>query len=137
MKTLKTLSIVFIVFSYSEFFAQTEIDYSDPKEVAEKFLDFYFKGQWFDAAKYCGAEDCQKQIEIMMQKMALDDVTMEEGKCKAVVDSVITDVSKTKGLIYFTKTCTGVEKPEKKKLNCINVAGKWLVDYVFKRDKYL
>ena len=129
--------MVFIVFSYSDFFSQTEIDYSDPKEVAEKFLDYYFKGQWFDAAKYCGAEDCQKQIEIMMQKMALDDVTIEEGKCIAVVDSVAIDASKAKGIIYFTKTCTGVEKPEKKKLNCIKVAEKWLVDYVFKRDKYL
>lgn len=137
MKTLKVLSLVFILVSFSEYYAQTEIDYSDPKEVAEKFLEYYFKGQWFDAAKYCGAADCQKQIEIMMQKMALDDVTMEEGKCKAVIDNVALDPSNTKGQVFFTKSCTGVDKPEKKKLELIKVGEKWLVDYVFKRDKYL
>lgn len=137
MKTLKAFSLVFILLGISEFYAQTEIDYSDPKEVAEKFLDYYFKGQWFDAAKYCGAADCQKQIEIMMQKMALDDVTVEEGQCKAVVDSVVVDASKVKGKIYFTKTCNGAAKPVSKKLDIVKTGEKWLVDYVFKRDKYL
>jgi hypothetical protein len=137
MKKLKVFPLIIILLNFSQLYSQTEIDYSDPKEVAEKFLDYYFKGQWFDAAKYCGAADCQKQIEIMMQKMALDDVTVEEGKCTAVVDSVVLDASKTKGKIFFTKTCNGSDKPVSKKLEIVKHGEKWLVDYVYKRDKYL
>ncbi|MDF1612999.1 MAG: hypothetical protein AB1695_07555 [Stygiobacter sp.] len=135
MKTTKTL--VFILLFSIPLSAQVKIDYSDPEEVAEKFLEYFYKGQWFDAAKYCGASDCQKQIEIMMTKMALDDVTQEEGKCVATVDSVKIDDSKIKGTIYFTKKCSASDKGEKKKLNIIKVDDKWLVEYVFKRDKYL
>lgn len=129
--------MVFILLSLQEYYSQTDINYSDPKEVAEKFLEYYFKGQWFDAAKYCGAADCQKQIEIMMQKMALDDVTIEEGKCKAVIDNVVIDPSGIKGQVYYTKTCSITDKPEKKKIEMVRIDGKWLVDYVFRRDKYL
>ncbi|KAF0151356.1 MAG: hypothetical protein FD143_2024 [Ignavibacteria bacterium] len=137
MKTIKIISLVFALIGFSEYTAQPKIDYSDPKEVAEKFLEYYFKGQWFDAANYCGAENCQKQIEIMMQKMALDDVTMEEGNCKAVVDNVVIDPSNTKGQAFFTKTCSGIDKPIKKKLELVKVGEKWLVEYIFRRDKYL
>lgn len=137
MKTFKIFLTVFILFNLTENYSQTEIDYSDPKEVAEKFLDYYFKGQWFDAAKYCGASDCQKQIEIMMQKMALDDVTIEEGNCKAEIINVAIDASGIKGQVFFTKTCSSKEKPEKKKIEMVKIGEKWLVDYVFKRDKYL
>lgn len=137
MKTFKVFFMVFILLSLQEYYSQTDINYSDPKEVAEKFLEYYFKGQWFDAAKYCGAADCQKQIEIMMQKMALDDVTIEEGKCKAVIDNVVIDPSGIKGQVYYTKTCSITDKPEKKKIEMVRINGKWLVDYVFRRDKYL
>ncbi len=137
MKTFKVFFMVFILLSLQEYYSQTDINYSDPKEVAEKFLEYYFKGQWFDAAKYCGAADCQKQIEIMMQKMALDDVTIEEGKCKAVIDNVVIDPSGIKGQVYYTKTCSITDKPEKKKIEMVRIDGKWLVDYVFRRDKYL
>jgi len=137
MKTFKIFFVVFIIANINLSYAQLDIDYTDPKEVAEKFLDYFFKGQWFDAAKYCGVSDCQKQIEIMMQKMALDDITVEEGKCKALIDNIVIDPSNTKGQVFFTKTCTGIEKPEKKKLEMIKIGEKWLVDYVFKRDKYL
>jgi hypothetical protein len=137
MKTFKVFFMVFILLSLQEYYSQTDINYSDPKEVAEKFLEYYFKRQWFDAAKYCGAADCQKQIEIMMQKMALDDVTIEEGKCKAVIDNVVIDPSGIKGQVYYTKTCSITDKPEKKKIEMVRIDGKWLVDYVFRRDKYL
>ncbi len=137
MKTIKTFLLVFVLICFSEHSAQPKIDYSDPKEVAEKFLEYYFKGQWFDAAKYCGVADCQKQIEIMMQKMALDDITMEEGKCTAVIDNVVIEPSNTKGQVFFTKTCTGFDKPVKKKLELVKVEDKWLVEYIFKRDRYL
>jgi len=135
MKTKVTLAFI-LLFSVP-LFAQVKIDYSEPKEVAEKFLEYFYKGQWFDAAKYCGAEDCQKQIEIMMTKMALDDVTQEEGKCTATIDSIKIDDSKIKGVIFFTKKCSANDKGEKRKLNIMKTGEKWLIDYVFKRDKYL
>ncbi|MCX7876534.1 MAG: hypothetical protein N2321_10265 [Melioribacteraceae bacterium] len=135
MKTLKLF--VFILLYTIPSYAQIKIDYSDPEEVAQKFLEYFYKGQWFDAAKYCGAADCQKQIEIMMTKMALDDVTQEEGKCVATVDSIKIDNSQVKGTIFFTKKCSATDKGEKKKLNIVKIDEKWLVDYVFKRDKYL
>lgn len=135
MKT-KVVFLLVLISSIS-LFAQDKIDYTDPKEVAEKFLEYFYKGEWFDAAKYCGAEDCQKQIEIMMTKMALDDVTQEEGKCFATIDSIKIDNSKLTGTIFFTKKCSEKDKGEKRKLMIKKSGEKWLIEYVFKRDKYL
>lgn len=136
MKTIRLTLFVFILSGFSIIDAQPTIDYSDPKEVAQKFLEYFYKGQWFDAAKFCGAGDCQKQIEIMMTKMALDDISIEEGSCHAIVDSVVL-YNAQKGTIYFSKKCSSIDKAQLKKLDIIRKDDKWLVDYLFKRDKYL
>lgn len=118
-------------------FPQLSVDYSDPKEVAEKFLDYFFKGQLFDAAKYCGAVDCQRQIEILMTKMALDDNYTEEGTCTFTIDSLKIAPDQKTGKCFYTKKCTLIAKPIANHLDLIKVDEKWLVEYIYKRDKYL
>lgn len=137
MKRFFPILVLFLLLSnYSNLFCQANYASSDPKAVVEKFLDLYFKGEWFEAARSCGTENCSVQIEIMMRKMAMDDVTDESGKCKFTVDSVKIDTKPTTGKVYFTKICTGNDKPVINHVDVIKLEDKWYVDYVFKRDKY-
>lgn len=116
---------------------QISIDYSDPNEVSEKFLEFYFKGNWFDACKYCGTEGCEDQISFMILKMETDESRVDEGKCEFQIDSVRVDAKTNIGKCYFTKTCTGLKKPHKNHIDLKKIGDKWLVEYVWKRDKFL
>ena len=128
--------LFFLLTNYSSLYAQVSYASSDPKSVVEKFLQLYFKGEWYEAANTCGTTDCPTQIEIMMRKMALDDVTEETGKCNFIIDSVKFDSKQTTGKVFFTKICAGNEKPVINHVDVIKQEDKWFVDYVFKRDKY-
>jgi ribosome-binding factor A len=136
MKIFKFVFVI-LVFIFVQSYSQQSIDYSDPKDVAEKFLDYFFKGQFFDATKYCGAEDCQRQIEILMTKMALDDSYIEEGNCTFKIDSVKISKDLKSAKCFYTKTCSKVNKPINNHLDMIKSNDKWLVEYIYKRDKYL
>ncbi len=127
---------VFISFSATTLTAQ-EINYSNPEVVAEKFLDLFYKGQWYDAAKFCGVTDCQNQMDIMMRKMALDDVEVINGECEIKITKIEIDPSLVKAKCFYTKTCSKANKPFSLVLNLIKTGEKWLVEYIFKRDKYL
>ena len=135
-KFFPVLFLFLLLTNFSSINAQAIHASSDPKIVVEKFLDMYFKGEWFEAAKTCGTEDCSTQIEIMMRKMAMDDVTDESGKCKISVDSVKIDANQTNGRVFFTKVCTGNSKPVINHVDVIKIENKWYVEYIFKRDKY-
>jgi hypothetical protein len=137
MKKFFLLLFLFLLLTnYSSLNAQSSFASTDPKVVVEKFLDMYFKGEWFEAAKTCGTEDCSTQIEIMMRKMAMDDVTDESGKCKFTIDSVKIDIGQKTGRVFFTKICTGNNKPVINQVEVVKQENEWFVEYLFKRDRY-
>lgn len=114
-----------------------QIDYSKPEVVAEKFLDLYFKGDWFSACKLYGLQDCEDQISFMLKKMMTDDDYVDEGTCTFEIDSCVVDKSKNTAKCYFTKTCSADTTPKKNHIKLKKVDEKWVVEYIYRRDKYL
>lgn len=70
-----------------------EIDYSKPEEVAKKFLELYFKGDWFSACKLCACEGCEDQISFMIKKMDEESTITDESKCTFTLDKFELDPS--------------------------------------------
>ncbi|MCL4551414.1 MAG: hypothetical protein M1495_22935 [Bacteroidetes bacterium] len=114
-----------------------QIDYSKPEVVAEKFLDLYFKGDWFNACKLYGLQDCEDQISFMLKKMMTDEDYVDEGTCTFEIDSCVVDKSQKTAKCYFTKTCSADTTPKKNHLDLKKVDEKWVVEYIYRRDKYL
>lgn len=114
-----------------------QIDYSKPEVVAEKFLDLYFKGDWFNASKLYGSADCENQISFMLKKMMTDDDYVDEGTCSFKIDSCVVDKSKNTAKCFFTKTCSADNASKKNHINLKKVGEKWFVEYIYRRDKYL
>ncbi len=133
------IRFLFIVqfFFISLSIVKAQIDYSKPEVVAGKFLELYFKGDWFNASKLYGSTNCEDQISFMLKKMMTDDDYIDEGECTFKVDSCIVDPVKNIAKCYFTKSCSADSSPKKNHVNLKKVDNKWLVDYVYKRDKYL
>ena len=137
MKKFTMVVFLFLLLSnYSSLLAQPSNASNDAKIVVDKFLELYYKGEWFEAANTCGDPDCPTQIEIMMRKMAMDDVSDDNSKCKFAIDSVKIDPKEISGKVYFTKISASNSKPIINHVDVIKVNDKWCVNYVFKRDKY-
>lgn len=118
--------------------ATAQVDLSKPEVVAEKFLELYFKGDWFSACKNYGLPECEDQISFMIKKMMTDDNYVEEGTCSFVIDSCVIDKSQKTAKCFFTKTCSADSKPKKNHIDLKKLdENKWLVEYIYRRDKYL
>lgn len=118
-------------------FASAQMDYSQPELVAKNFLDLYFKGNWFDACKLYGLPDCEDQLSYMLKIMMTDENYVDEGTCTFKIDSCKTELKTNIAKCYFTKTCSAIGGSKKNHLNLKKVDNKWLVEYIYRRDKYL
>jgi len=115
-------------------FAQDE--YSKPAEVAQKFLEAYYSGDWYNASKVFGNADCEVQITFMVMKMESDEKYVDEGKCGFKIDTCLVDIANGTAICNFTKTCSGLKKPKKSHINLKKDGEKWLVDYIWSRDRF-
>ena len=114
-----------------------QADYSKPEVVAGKFLEYYFAGDWFKACTNYSTPDCDTQLSFMLRVMETDDKYVDEGKCTFVIDSCKINKDGVTAECFYTKTCSTVTKPKKHKVYLKLVGEKWLVEYMWRRDKYL
>jgi hypothetical protein len=108
-----------------------------PQTVAEKFLELYFKGDWFSACSKYSTGDCDNQLSFMIRKMETDDNYVDEGTCTFRTDSCKIEKDGLTATYFYTKTCSALKKPKHNKLHLKFLDNKWRVEYVWKRDKYL
>ena len=113
-----------------------EIDYTKPEEVAQKFLELYFKGDWFGACKLCACEGCEEQMSFMIKKMDEESTIEDEAKCTFTLDKLELDKDGITGKYYFTKSCPNA-KPKKNHVDMKKIGDKWMIEYLYRRDKYL
>jgi|GEM_PF-1456863 len=137
IKFLFIVSFLFVSNVSSIFSQQAQIDFTKPEEVAQKFLELYYKGDWYGACKLCACEGCEDQISFMIKKMDEESTITDESKCIITLDNFELDKNNTTGKYHYTKTCPGVDKPKKNHLDMKKVGEKWLVEYIYKRDKFL
>lgn len=135
MKTRLFCVIVLLIVNATLILGQ--VDNSKPEIVAEKFLELYFAGDWFKACTNYSTPDCDTQLSFMLKVMETDDKYIDEGKCSFVIDSCKINKDGVTAECFYTKTCSVTLKPKKHKLMLKFMNNKWLVEYLWKRDKYL
>lgn len=116
---------------------EINIDFSQPEEVAQKFLELYLKGDWYGACKLCACEGCEDQMSFMLKKMDEEANITDESNCTFTLDKFELDKDNVSAKYYFTKTCPGQAKPKKNHLDMKKVGEKWLIEYIYRRDKFL
>lgn len=116
---------------------QASVDYSDPKDVAEKFLELYYKGDWFGACKLCACEGSEDQISFMIRKLDEQAEITDESKCTFTLDKFELNKDQLSGKYFYTKSCPNYTKPVKNNITLKKIDDKWLVEYIFRRDKFL
>jgi len=114
-----------------------QVDYSKPELVAEKFLQLYFKGDWFRACSDFCTPDCDNQLSFMIKVMETSDKYVDEGTCTFVIDSCKINKDSVNAECFYSKTCSALTKAKKHKLYLKLTGEKWLVNYLWKRDKFL
>lgn len=136
---MKTRLIFFVSFLWIVNLAAQEIriDYSKPEEVAQKFLELYFKGDWYGACKFCACEGCEDQISFMIKKMDEEGIINDESECTFTLDKFEIEKDNVTAKFYYTKTCPGQSKPKKNQLDMKKIGDKWLVEYIYRRNKFL
>jgi hypothetical protein len=135
MKTRLLFLFPLLLISTFGIYAQVEI--SQPQAVAQKFLELYFKGEWFDACSKYGIKDCENQLSFMIKVMETDEKYVDEGTCSFVIDTCIIEKDGLTAICNYTKTCTALKKPKTNKLHLKLIDNKWYVEYLWRRDKYL
>jgi hypothetical protein len=133
---IKLLFLALFLFCINIAAQEIIADFSNPKDVAEKFLRLYFKGQWFEACKLLACEGCDDQISYMIKKIDEMDKVFDESKCTFTIEKFELDKDNTAGKIYYTKGCPD-QKPVKNHITMKKVGEKWLVEYLYRRDKFL
>ena len=133
----RLLFLVSFLFCFNLIAQQESAGYSTPEEVAQKFLELYLKGDWFNACKLCACEGCEDQMSFMIKKLDEQDTNTDETKCSIVIDKVELDKDGNSGKVYYTKACPDKQKPKKNHVDVKKINGKWLVEYIYKRDKFL
>lgn len=136
MKT-RILFFVSFLFFLNLWAQQISIDYSNPEEVAQKFLELYFKGDWYGACKLCAIEGSEDQISYMIKKMDDEGIISDESACTFTLDKFEVEKDKITAKYYYTKTCPGQKKPKKNHIDMKKIGDKWLVEYIYRRDKFL
>ena len=135
MKIVLVSFVIFFLIGNLNSYAQA--DYSQPKEVAQAFLDFCLAGKRFEACKLYGAEGCNDEIEILIKQLVNKDIPLINKTCKYTVDSCKIDPSGKSAKCFFRKLCTDVSMYNEGFLTLKKIENKWLVEYLYKRDKYL
>jgi hypothetical protein len=135
MKTRLLFLFLFLLISTFSILAQVET--VQPQSIAQKFLELYFKGDWFDACSKYSTSDCENQLSFMIKTMETDDRYVDEGTCSFVIDSCAIGKDGLTAICYYTKTCTELKKAKKNKLHLKLIDNKWVVEYIWRRDKYL
>ena len=133
---IKLLFLALFLFCINIAAQEISADFSNPKDVAGKFLELYFKGQWFDACKLLACEGCDDQMSYMIKKIDELDKVYDESKCTFTIEKFELDKNNTTGKVYYTKECPG-QKPIKNHVTMKKVGEKWLVEYIYRRDKFL
>jgi hypothetical protein len=113
------------------------VDFSQPEEVAQKFLELYLKGDWYGACKFCACEGCEDQMSYMLKKMDEEGNINDESKCTFTLDKFEIEKDNVTAKYYYTKTCPGKDKLKKNHLDMKKVGDKWLIEYIYRRDKFL
>ena len=135
MKAWLLIPFAFILMDHASISAQ--VDYSKPEAVAERFLELYFTGDWYKACTDCSTPDCDTQLSYMIKVMETDDNYVDEGKCTFAVDSCKINKDGITAICFYTKTCSALQKSKKSNLHLKKIGEKWLVDYIWRRDKFL
>ena len=131
----KMIAMLLFCLGLTPITAQTGGNTAD--EAAVKFLDLYNQGKWFDACKLYATPGCDDQLSFMFKKMDTDDNYVDEGKCTVKIDTCIIGKDKNTAQCFYTKTCSGLKKPAKHVLNLVLQNGRWYVEYIWKRDRYI
>ncbi|MEW6702481.1 MAG: hypothetical protein AB1298_07165 [Bacteroidota bacterium] len=139
MPVVKTnlLSLILLLLFVNVPAQNVQIDHSKPEEVAHKFLELYFKGDWYGACKLCASEGSEDQISYMIKKLVELEDSTDESSCSFTIDSFKIDPNQNTGKCYYTKICPWSEKPKKNHLIMKKIGDKWLVEYIYRRDKFL
>ena len=136
MKTkLIIFSFLFSVILANNIYPQA--DYSDPKNIAGKFLQLFLDGKRFQACKLYGTDDCEDQISILLQKMVMNNMPLKNESCKYKIDSCSVAASGNSAKCFYSKVCRNEKNNKKGFLTMIKIDDKWLVEYLYKRDKFL
>jgi hypothetical protein len=137
MKTKIPLLIFLLIHFCAEFYSQQiDIDFTKPEEVAKKFLELYFKGDWFGACKFYACEGCEDQMSFMIKKMDDEGTITDESKCTFTLDKFEVEKDGVTAKYHYTKTCPE-SKPKKNHIDMKKINDKWLVEYIYRRDKFL
>ena len=129
------LIINIFVIELSNTFSQ--VDYSNPKNVAQNFLDLCLEGKRIEASRLYGIEECENQISSLLQKMVMNDIPLKNESCKYFVDSCQIDKSQNIAKCYYSKKCKKNKDNKNGLLFLKMIDDKWLVEYTLKRDGYL
>lgn len=114
-----------------------EVDFNDPKNIAQNYLNACIKGERLMAGKeYCTPESMD-QLEILVKQMVVKDIPFEEANCNYEVESCSLNENKNEASCKFYKNCNGKKGKEIKSLVLKLIDEKWLVDYNYKRDKFI
>lgn len=135
MKRALSIIIVFVTLGSYKTICQSE--YDTPKLVAQNFLDLCLKGERLIAAKKYATVESMGEIEVLLKQMIMNDKALKNDKCKYLVESCEQDSSKMISNCYFKKVCENSRENSKGVLVLKYVDEKWLVEYIYKRDKYL
>ncbi len=131
---LKVFAALFL-FATSNLHSQG--DYSKPKEVAQEFLDLCLAGKRFEASNLLCTEGSNKQIEILLMQMVKNDIPLVNDKCKYVIDSCKIDNERNLAECYYNKFCEDAKSIKKGIITLKKINDRWLVEYIWMRDKYL
>jgi hypothetical protein len=134
---IKLFFLVSFLFCFNLFAQQESAGFSKPEEAVQKFLELYFKGDWFGACKLCACEGCEDQMSFMIKRMDEEGTITDESQCKFVIEKVEFSKDSTSGKVYYTKICPGIQKPKKNNITVKRKGAMWLVEYIYRRDKFL
>ena len=134
---IKPLVLVIFLFGLSESIVYSQADYSDPKDVAGKFLQECIEGKRIKGCELYGTDASRDQISFLLQEMVMHDMPLINESCTCKIDSCHVDITGNIAKCYYSKVCKNDKYNKKGFLTMIKTGNKWLVEYLWKRDKYL
>ncbi|MFA7421970.1 MAG: hypothetical protein WCZ90_19965 [Melioribacteraceae bacterium] len=130
---LKAILVILI----SPLYLFGQVDYSNPESVAQQFLDLYIAGEVLQASEDYATEESMTQVEVLVKQMVMNDKPLKNENCKYLVDSCSVNQLEQIADCSFSKIYSDEKKNGKGHLILKLVEEKWLVEYIYKRDKYL
>lgn len=126
-----------IVILISPLYVFSQVDYTNPESVAQQFLDLYLAGEVLQASEDYATEESVSQIEVLVKQMVMNDKPLKNENCKYLVDSCSINQVEQIADCSYKKVFSDEKKNGKGHLILKLVEEKWLVEYIYKRDKYL